>query len=221
VLRRFWRRLIETIRADFIAGLLVFVPVGFTILGVLWIIDQLDRLVLPPFFRALGMEATQPPIIGALVTLCVILLAGALARSVVGRAALLVWERLVRRIPVARSLYSVLKQFMETVFGSGISGPGFSRVVLIQYPRQGLYSYAFVTGRVDKSPEDPDRPMLKIFVPSTPNPTTGYFLLVPEVDTIQTGLTVDEAFRLIISAGIATREAEAITAQAGGEPVAP
>jgi uncharacterized membrane protein len=221
VLRRFWRKVIETIRRDFIAGLLVFVPVGFTILGVLWIIDQLDRLVLPPIFRALGMEATQPPVIGAFVTLCVILLAGALARSVVGRAALLVWERLVRRIPVARSLYSVLKQFMETVFGSTIDGPGFSRVVLIQYPRKGLYSYAFVTGRADKSPEDPDRAVLKIFVPSTPNPTTGYFLLIPEDDAIQTGLTVDEAFRLIISAGIATQEAEAAKAQAGGESASP
>jgi uncharacterized membrane protein len=184
----------------------VFVPVGFTILGVLWIIDQLDGIVLPRIFGALGMETSQPRAIGALVTLCVILLAGALTRSFIGRAALLLWERIVYRIPVARSLYSVLKQFMETVFGSAGSGPNFRRVVLVEYPRQGIYSYAFVTGRTESLPGSGGRPMLKIFVPSTPNPTTGYFLLIPESDAVETGLTVDEAFRLIISAGIATQE---------------
>jgi uncharacterized membrane protein len=144
VWRRIWRRLIETVRRDFIAGLLVFVPVGFTILGVLWIIDQLDQLVLPRIFSALGMQASQPRAIGALVTLCVILLAGALTRSFIGRAALLLWERIVSRIPVARSLYSVLKQFMETVFGSAGEGAQFNRVVLVEYPRKGIHSYAFV-----------------------------------------------------------------------------
>jgi uncharacterized membrane protein len=221
VWRRFWRRLIETIRRDFIAGLLVFVPVGFTILGVLWIIDQLDQLVLPRIFSALGMEANQPRAIGALVTLCVILLAGALTRSFIGRAALLLWERIVSRIPVARSLYSVLKQFMETVFGSAGEGAQFNRVVLVEYPRKGIHSYAFVTGRAERSPSGEARPMLKIFVPSTPNPTTGYFLLVPEADAIETGLTVDEAFRLIISAGIATQESFPASRRGGGGPTSP
>jgi uncharacterized membrane protein len=205
VLRRLWRRVAATIRRDFIAGLLVFVPVGFTILGVLWILEQLDQLVLPRVFRAIGMEARQPPVIGAVVTLCVILLAGALTRSFVGRGALLLWERVVRRIPVARSLYTVLKQFMETVFGAQGSGPDFNRVVLIEYPRKGIFSYAFVTGRDDRSAIE-GRPLLKVFVPSTPNPTSGYYLLLPEEDAHDTGLTVDEAFRLIISAGIATKD---------------
>jgi uncharacterized membrane protein len=200
---------VATIRRDFIAGLLVFVPVGFTILGVLWIVEQLDKLVLPRVFAAIGLDAGQPPFVGALATLCVILLAGALARSFIGRAVLLVWERVVERIPVARSLYTVLKQFMETVFGTEGSGPNFSRVVLIEYPRKGIWSYAFVTGRDNCSTASDARPKLKIFVPSTPNPTTGYFLLLPEEDAQDTGLTVDEAFRLIISAGIATKEIEA------------
>ncbi len=202
----FWGRLVAAIRRDFIAGLLVFVPVGFTVLGVLWIIDQLDKLVLPRIFRALGMEAAQPPVIGAVVTLAAILLAGFLTRSFIGRAALLLWERLVHRIPVAGSLYSVLKQFMETVFGAGANHGSFSRVVLIEYPRRGIWSYAFVTGR-EESSHAGDTPVVKIFIPSTPNPTTGYFLLVPERDAIDTGLTVEQAFRLIISAGIATRDA--------------
>ena len=203
---RFWRKVWAAIQRDFIAGLLVFVPVGFTILGILWIVRQLDQLVLPRVFGAVGMEATQPPLVGMVVTLSLILLAGALTRSFIGRAALVLWERLVQRIPVAGSLYSVLKQFMETVFSGSTEGTNFRRVVLIEYPRRDIWSYAFVTGRVPPDPETGDGPLVKVFVPSTPNPTTGYFLLVPEEDAEDTGLTVDEAFRLIISAGIAGEE---------------
>jgi uncharacterized membrane protein len=203
---------VETLRRDFVAGLLVFVPVGFTILGVLWILRQLDNLVLPQVFRALGLEGRQPPLVGVIATLALILLFGALTRSFVGRTFIRLWERTVKRIPIARSLYTVLKQFMEAVFGTKGSTGNFRRVVLIEYPRRGIYSYAFVTGRVT-SPNDglPDG-LLQVFVPSTPNPTTGYFLLVPEADTIETGLGVEEAFRLIISAGIASGEGKAQTA---------
>jgi uncharacterized membrane protein len=203
---------VETLRRDFVAGLLVFVPVGFTILGVLWILRQLDNLVLPQVFRALGLEGRQPPLVGVIATLALILLFGALTRSFVGRTFIRLWERTVKRIPIARSLYTVLKQFMEAVFGTKGSTGNFRRVVLIEYPRRGIYSYAFVTGRVT-SPNDglPDG-LLQVFVPSTPNPTTGYFLLVPEQDTIETGLGVEEAFRLIISAGIASGEGKAQTA---------
>jgi uncharacterized membrane protein len=209
VLRRFWRELVETLRRDFVAGLLVFVPVGFTILGVLWIVRQLDNLVLPQIFRFFGLEAGQPPLVGLVVTLVVIILAGALTRSFIGRTALGFWEGVVHRIPIARSLYAVLKQFMEAIFGTGAGEQHFIRVVLIEYPRKGIHSYAFVTGNVSRPPEGLPAPILKVFVPSTPNPTTGYFLLVPEKDALETGLGVEEAFKLIISAGIATGEGDA------------
>jgi uncharacterized membrane protein len=200
-----WERLrhsvVQTLRRDFIAGLLVFVPVGFTILAVLWILQQLDSLVLPRVFRAIGMEARQPPFVGVLVTICVILLAGAATRSFLGRWALSLWERLVDRIPVARSMYSVVKQFMQAVLGEGAQA-SFDRVVLIEYPRKGVYSYAFVTGQME--PVDSESgPLVKVFLSSTPNPTTGYFLLVREAEVIETDLTIEEAFRVIISAGIA------------------
>jgi uncharacterized membrane protein len=210
---------VETLRRDFVAGLLVFVPVGFTILGVLWILRQLDNLVLPQVFRALGLEGRQPPLVGVIATLALILLFGALTRSFVGRTFIRLWERTVKRIPIARSLYTVLKQFMEAVFGTKGSTGNFRRVVLIEYPRRGIYSYAFVTGRVT-SPNDglPDG-LLQVFVPSTPNPTTGYFLLVPEQDATETGLGVEEAFRLIISAGIASGEGKAEPAPQGSPAV--
>ncbi len=201
--KRFWRRVVNALRRDFIAGLLVFVPVGFTILAVLWILDQLDRLVLPRAFAALGLEAKQPPLVGVVATLLVILGAGWLTRSFVGRGALRWWERFVEQIPVARSFYTVLKQFMQTVFESGDGEQGFSSVVLIEYPRRGIYSYAFVTGRMSRAPDGEVMPYVKVFVPSTPNPTTGYYLLLPEDETIETGLGVEEAFKMIVSAGIA------------------
>ena len=196
-----WRRLVATLRRDFLAGLLVFVPVGFTILGVLWIINQLDQLVLPRIFRAIGMEAHQPPVVGTVATLCVILLAGALTRSFIGRGLIAIWERFIDNVPIARSLYSVVKQFMQAVVGSG-QASSFDRVVLVEYPRRGLYTYAFVTG--ERGPVSPGMPshLVKIFVPSTPNPTTGYYLLVPKEDLIETTLTPEEAFKLIVSAGI-------------------
>ncbi len=201
--RRFWRRVVNALRRDFLAGLLVFVPVGFTLLGVLWLVDQLDKLVLPNIFRALGLEIEQPRFLGAAVTLVAILLAGALTRSFVGRGALGVWESIVERIPVARSLYAVLKQFMAAIVGDGTATSSFDRVVLIEYPRKGIYTYAFVTGQsIGLAPGLPDK-LLKVFVSSTPNPTTGYFLLVPVDQAVETGLSVEEAFKLIISAGIA------------------
>lgn len=204
---RIWRRVLETLRRDFVAGLLVFVPVGFTILGVLWSVDQLDKLVLPAIFDALGLQASQPPLIGALTTLLVILLAGSLARSFIGRTAIRFWERSIDRVPVARSLYTVLKQFMEAIFETSAGGganQNFSRVVLIEYPRRGIYSYAFVTGPFKGEVDGLQQGLLQIFIPSTPNPTTGYFLLVPESDVLDTGLSVEDAFKTIISAGIAT-----------------
>jgi len=207
VWRGIWNRVRERLRRNFVAGLLTFIPIGFTVLGVLWIIEQLDKLVLPKIFGALGLDAGKLPFLGVIVTLVAILLAGALTRSFVGRAALGLWERLVDRIPIARSMYSILKQFMQAVFGSSTAS-NFRRVVVIEYPRRGIFTYSFVTGRMGDSVPGLPSDLLKVFVPSTPNPTTGYFLLVPEKETIDTGLSVEDAFKVIISAGIASPDAE-------------
>jgi uncharacterized membrane protein len=216
---RVMRRIGETLRRDFVAGLLVIVPAGFTILAVIWIVDQLDRLVLPRIWSALGLETSQPPLVGVLATLFLILALGSLTRSFAGRSALRLWEGIVDRIPIARSLYTVLKQFMEAVFVAGSAHNSFSKVVLIEYPRQGILSYAFVTGRLDPPPNGGADPLVTVFVPSTPNPTTGYFLMLPEADTIETGLTVEDAFRLIISAGI-SQPPPALAARSAARPAA-
>jgi uncharacterized membrane protein len=217
-LKRIWGRLLETLRRDFVAGLLVIVPVGFTILGVLWGVEQLDKLVLPRVFSFLGFEARQPPLAGVIVTMGMILVAGALTRSFLGRWFIRNWESTIDRIPVARSLYAVLKQFMEAIFGS--SRDGFRRVVLVEYPRTGVWCYAFTTGLVDQQIPGLPESLIKIFIPSTPNPTTGYFLLLAASEVVDTGLSVEEAFKLIISAGIAG-EGEVRLSEAGPVPAAP
>ena len=217
-MNRIWRRLLETLRRDFIAGLLVIVPVGFTILGVLWGIEQLDKLVLPRAFSFLGFEARQPPLVGVIVTMGLILLSGALARSFLGRWFIHYWERTIDRIPVARSLYAVLKQFMEAIFDAS-SREGFNRVVLVEYPRRGMWCYAFTTGRVGRRIPDLPESLIKIFIPSTPNPTTGYFLILPADEVVETGLSVEEAFKLIISAGIGGED-EVRLGEAGPIPAA-
>lgn len=205
----------ETVRRDFVAGLLAFVPVVSTIVGVIWLLRQLDSLVLPKVYDFVGLSpADQPPFVGIGVTLAVILLAGALTRSFVGRSVLRVWESLVDRIPIARSLYSVLKQFMQAVFGED-QNKSFSRVVLVEYPRRGLWCYAFVTGEIAATPAGMPEHLTKVFIPSTPNPTTGYYLLVPTEELRETGLTVEEAFRIIISAGIATPPEDEVVRRLG------
>lgn len=203
----FWARVVATLRRDFIAGLLVFIPVGFTAVGVLWILEQLDNLVLPRVFAFFDMDPGRWPYLGVFATLGMILLAGALTRSFVGRGALRIWERLVERIPIARSLYAILKQSTQALLTGGGRGQSFRSVVLIEYPRSGLWTYAFVTGQVSHSPQGLPDDLLRIFVPSTPNPTTGYLLLVPAAHAIATDLSVEDAFKLIVSAGIAHDDA--------------
>jgi uncharacterized membrane protein len=192
----------ETIRRDFVAGLLVLVPIVATVAATLWIIERIDKLILPKVFASFGMTGQQPPFLGILTTFLVILGAGALTRSFVGRGALVLWERAIDRVPVARSFYAMLKQFMHAIFTEGDYG-SFKRVVLVEYPRRGAWSYAFVVGYVQVDMPGIPAGTVKVFVPKTPNPTTGYYVLVPPDEVRESGLSVEEAFRIIVSAGIA------------------
>ncbi len=210
--KRFVSRVAETLRRDFIAGILVFVPVGFTVIAILWILEQLDNAILPRIFKAFGLSPDQIPFVGVVFTLAVILLLGAMTRSFIGRAALSAWESAVDRVPFARSIYSLLKKFLQAVLQTDTNSSIFSRVVLIQYPRIGIYTYAFVTGPMTERVPGLPPGLTKVFVPSTPNPTTGYFLLLDDSQLIDTGLSVEEAFKLIVSAGVVDHEGDAIEA---------
>jgi len=200
----------QVVRRYFAAGLLAFAPIGITLWAIGWIIQRLDNLLLPRvmqwFFPGLEQPPSAPPLVGALFTFLVILLSGVIVRHFFGHELVRFGERLLSRVPVARSIYAGVKQLFEAILSSSTSQASFRRVVLIEYPRKGIWGIAFVTGylRGPLAERFPDTPMLNCFVPTTPNPTSGFYLLVPEADVIEASLSVEDAFKVIMSAGLVT-----------------
>jgi uncharacterized membrane protein len=201
-------RLQQDLKNDLIAGLLVVIPLATTI----WLATTVSRFVLaflttiPKQFNPFN---TLNPLlqelinlgVGLLVPLLGILLIGLMARNIVGRWLLEFGEGTLLRIPLAGSVYKTLKQLLET-FLQGNS-TRFRRVVLLEYPREGLYALGFVTGPLGTALQSGfSEPMLSVFIPTAPNPTTGWYTVVPESSVKDLDLTVEDAFRTIISAGI-------------------
>jgi uncharacterized membrane protein len=206
-----FRRLLTSVRQTlggyFAAGLLVIVPISVTAWVIGWAVQRLDNAILPHVLRLVGLEqAPRIPFVGAVFTVLVILLLGVIARHFFGMELVRLGERLLARVPIARSIYGGVKQLLETVL---LSNPNvqFRRVVLIEYPRKGIYSLAFTTGTArgivqEETPET----VVNCFVPTTPNPTSGFYLLVPESEIHAVDLSVEDAFKLIMSGGLVTPE---------------
>jgi uncharacterized membrane protein len=205
-----WRRISaairESIRRYFVAGILFFAPIGVTIWAIVSIVVWLDSLMLPGFLKLVvpGLEDPPPlPLVGMLFTFFVIILLGVVARHLLGGEFQRAWERLLARVPIARSIYAGVKQLLEAIFNSSSQSPRFNRVVLIEYPRIGVYALAFTTGPA-RGPVQrvTDQPMINCFVPTTPNPTSGFYLLVPDSEVVDVDLSVEDAFKLVMSAGL-------------------
>ncbi len=201
----------KAFRRYLVAGILVWAPLAVTYLLLKFAVGIMDRSLqwIPAPYRPeillqqlLGAEnPVQIPGLGVILTFAVLLLTGVLAANFVGRAFVGGWESLMHRIPVVRSIYSAAKHFAEVVFSD--SGQSFKNVLLIEYPRKGLYSLAFQTsselGEVQgRTGED----VVCCFVPTTPNPTSGFIIIVPRKDITVLDMTVDEALRMIISLGV-------------------
>ena len=207
---RIWVRVRKLLARYFVAGVLAFAPIGITVWAIAWIIQRLDSLLLPRLLKLLFPGVQDPPTIpfvGALFTLLVILIFGVIARHLFGWELVRLWERVLSRVPVARNIYSAVKQLFEAIFATGGSTTGFRRVVLVEYPRRGVWAIAFTTGpaRGIVQRETPDD-MVNLFVPTTPNPTSGFYLLVPEADLRPIDITVEQAFKLVMSAGLVSPE---------------
>jgi uncharacterized membrane protein len=141
------------------------------------------------------------PGLGLVLTLLVVLITGLLATNFIGRSLVSFWEALLERIPVVRSIYSAAKKFVEIVFSD--SGQSFKKVLLIEYPRKGIYSLAFQTATsLGEVQERTGEPVVCTFVPTTPNPTSGYIIIVPKKDIIELDMEIDEAFKMIVSLGV-------------------
>ena len=191
------------LRKWLIAGLLVIVPLVIT-LGVLnWIIGMLDQTlaILPQAWQPDRLLGIHIPGFGVILTLLILLLVGGVASNFIGRKLVDWGDALVRRIPVVRSIYSSVKQVSDTVFSD--SGNAFRTAVLVQWPREGVWTVAFVTGQ----PSGEVAALLRdeyvsVFVPTTPNPTGGYFVVVRKSECIELEMSVDAALKYIVSMGV-------------------
>lgn len=193
----------QLIKRYFITGLLIWVPLVITAWVLSVIVSTLDQSLhlLPTAVHPKNLVGFAIPGAGALLTLLMIFLTGLLAANFIGQKLVLWWEMLLARIPVVNSVYHSVKQVSDTLFSS--SGNAFRKALLVQYPRQGSWTIAFLTGKPGGDVVNHlDGEFVSVYVPTTPNPTSGFFLMMPTRDVIELEMTVDEALKYIISMGV-------------------
>jgi uncharacterized membrane protein len=194
-------------RKYFVTGLLILVPLAITIWVLNLIISTMDQslLLLPERWRPEALVGFNIPGLGTILTLLFIFLTGLATRNFIGKRIVWAWEGLLTRIPVVRSIYSSVKQVSDTLFSS--SGNAFRKALLVQYPRQGSWTIAFLTGVPGGDVRNHlHGDYVSIYIPTTPNPTSGFFLMVPRADTIELDMNVDEALKYIVSMGVVSPE---------------
>lgn len=191
----------HALRKYLLAGLAVWLPIGVTLMVLGFVVDILDKTM------ALLPEAYQPehffgfpiPGAGVIVSLVLLISTGVIATNILGQKLVLWGEAILAKIPLVRSIYSASKQVFNAVFST--NSEAFRKVLLVQYPRKGMWSIAFLTGS-EFSADDKSTPMYSVFIPTTPNPTSGFLLLVPQSDVRTVNMSVDEALKYVISLGV-------------------
>lgn len=194
----------HTLRRYFVAGLLVWIPLGITLWVLKLLVDLMDQslLLLPAAYRSDALFGFHVPGLGILLTVAIVLFTGALAANFFGRKLIDLGHGILGRIPIVRSIYGGVKQISDTLFSP--EGKAFRRAVLVRYPHAGTWTVALVTGSPEHEVADIlGREQVSVFVPTTPNITAGFFLVVPRAETIELAMTVDEALKYIISMGVA------------------
>jgi uncharacterized membrane protein len=193
----------KRLRRYIVAGILVWLPIGVTVFLLRILVGLLDQslLLIPEQYRPEELIGFTIPGLGLVLTLLILLITGVLAANIVGRSMVGLWESMLERIPVVRSVYSAAKNFAEIVFSD--SSQSFKKVLLIEYPRKGLYSLAFQTSsQLGEVQGRTGEEVICAFVPTTPNPTSGLIIIVPRKDVIELDMEVDEALKMIISLGV-------------------
>jgi len=193
-----------TLRRYFVAGLLVWIPLGITLWVQTLLVDAMDQslLLLPARYRSEALFGFHVPGLGIILTVAIVLATGALAANFFGRKLLRMGDRMLSRIPIVRSIYGGVKQISDTLFSP--EGKAFRRAVLVRYPHAGTWTVALVTGTPEHEvAELLGREQISVFIPTTPNITSGFFLVVPRADTLPLEMTVDDALKYIISMGVA------------------
>jgi len=187
----------------FITGLLIWVPLGITVWVLNFLIGTMDRslLLLPTSLRPEALLGMSIPGIGTILTLLVVFVTGLLTTNILGQRLVLFWEAVLGRIPVVKSIYYSVKQVSDTLFSS--QGEAFRKALLVQYPRQGSWTIAFMTGQPGGDVANHLKgEYVSVYIPTTPNPTSGFFLMMPKSDVIELDMSVDVALKYIISMGV-------------------
>lgn len=191
-------------RAYIVTGFLIWLPLAVTLWVLNLIVSTMDQtlLWLPAALQPEQLFGFHIPGLGLLLALLILLFTGMFAANMVGQKMVRMWERLMLRVPVVKSIYSSVKQVSDTLLSG--SGQSFRKALLVRFPHQDIWTIAFLTGtpdaRITEHLEHDD--FVSVYVPTTPNPTSGYFLLVPKNDTRELNLSVDEALKYIISMGV-------------------
>lgn len=190
-------------RKYLITGLLIWIPLVITIWVLKLVVDTLDQTVLlvPAEWRTEALFGFHVPGLGVILTLLIVLVTGVLATNFLGARLVTVWNGILNRIPVVNSIYSSVKQISDTLFSS--SGQAFRKALLVQWPHEGMWTIAFLTGApggdvVNHLQGD----FVSVYVPTTPNPTGGYFVMLARKDVVELDMTVDDALKYIISMGV-------------------
>lgn len=182
-----------------ITGLLIWIPLAITIWVLQLIVNTMDQtlLLIPPDWQ----PKMHIPGLGVVLTVLVVLFTGVFASNLLGQKLIRFWEGILKRIPVVNSIYGGVKQVSDTLFSPG--GQAFRKALLVQYPRQGSWTIAFMTGQPGGDVANHlEGDYVSVYVPTTPNPTSGFFLMMSKADVIELDMTVDEALKYVISMGV-------------------
>jgi uncharacterized membrane protein len=190
------------IRSYFLAGLLVIVPLGVTVVVITAILRLIDGLlvIIPPQFHP-HTYLPKIPGLGLVLAVVLVMITGILVKNYIGHRVVALGEYILSGIPLVRPVYAAVKQVVQAMFGD--TAYAFQRAILVEYPRKGVWAIAFVTGKTYDGIQDKiDKKMINVFLPTTPNPTSGFYLVIPEEDTIQLDMNVEDAFKLLISSPV-------------------
>jgi uncharacterized membrane protein len=195
--------MMATLRKYLIAGLLVWLPLAATVAIIKLLIDLLDGtlLLLPSEFRPEAIFGFSIPGFGVLLAISTLILTGVLAANLLGRSLVEFWEAILSRIPIVRNIYNAVKQISTTVLAS--EGKSFRKVVMVEYPRKGVWSIGFLSNEdVETEGVLANVDITAVFVPTTPNPTSGFIVLFPKEEIMELNMTIEEGFKFVISMGV-------------------
>lgn len=193
----------KILRRYLVAGLLLWIPLGITFLVTRFLVGMMDQtlLLLPAEYRPEALLGFSIPGLGLVLTFVLLLVTGMLVANLLGRRLLEFWEGLLARIPFVRTIYGGAKNFAETVLSD--QGKAFNKVLLVEYPKKDIWSLAFKTSeQLGEVQARTGRDVVCVFVPTTPNPTSGFIIMVPRDEVIELDMEVDQALKMIISLGV-------------------